>query len=98
MPLARKLFATSLIAAACTVPGALLFSATASAEPAPAPAPILPGLPNLPFLSGLSPANAPALIQSLATAFTGAPAAVAPAAPAPAATASVTLPQAPALP
>ena len=56
MPLARKLFATSLIAAACTVPGALLFSATASAEPAPAPAPILPGLPNLPFLSGLSPA------------------------------------------
>jgi len=98
MPLARKLFATSLIAAACTVPGALLFTPTASAEPAPPPAPILPALPNWPFLTGLSPANAPALIQSLATAFTGAPAAVAPAAPAPAAAAPVTLPQAPALP
>lgn len=78
MPLVRKIFATSMIAAACALPGALLFSSTASADPAPAP--VVPGMPNMPFLSALSPASAPALLQGLASAF-GAPAtAAAPAA------------------
>ena len=93
MHFARKALATSVIAAACAVPGALLLSATASADPIPAPA---PAMPNIPFLNGMSPANAPAMLQGLASAFTGAAAtpAAAPAAPAPAATASVTLPAA----
>ena len=104
MHFTRKLFATSAIAAACAVPAAVLLSATASADPVPAPAPALPAMPNIPFLSGLTPANAPAMLQGLASAFSGvagmpaaAPAA-APVAPVPAATASVTLPQPAALP
>lgn len=97
MSFARKLFATSMIAAACAIPGALLCSATASADPVATPG--APSVPGLPFLSSFNPANAPALIQTMASALTGAPAAAtAPAAPAPAATASVTLPQAPAVP
>src|SRR4051794_643137 len=95
MPLAKRLFATSMIAAACAVPAAMLGSATAAADPVPAPA--IPGLANVPFLSGLSPANAPQMLQTMAAALTGAVPAAAPAAAAPpAATASVTLPQAPA--
>jgi hypothetical protein len=92
MHIVKKALASSVIAAACAVPAALLLSATASADPVPAPA---PAMPNIPFLNGISPANAPAMLQGLASAFTGAaqPAA-APAAPAPAATASVTLPAA----
>jgi len=92
MHFARKALATSVIAAACAVPGALLLSATASADPIPAPA---PAMPNIPFLSSL-PGSAPQMLQGLASAFTGAggaPAAAPAAAPAPAATASVTLPQ-----
>jgi len=88
MHFARKALATSVIAAACAVPGALLLSATASADPVPAPA---PAMPNIPFLSSL-PGSAPQMLQGLASAFTGTAAAPA-AAPAPAATASVTLPQ-----
>ena len=37
-------------------------------RPVPAPA---PAMPNIPFLSGISPANAPAMLQGLASAFTG---------------------------
>ena len=66
MHFARKALATSVIAAACAVPGALLLSATASADPIPAPA---PAMPNIPFLNGMSPANAPAMLQGLASAF-----------------------------
>ena len=90
MHFARKALATSVIAAACAVPGALLLSATASADPVPAPA---PAMPNIPFLNALTPGNAPQMLQGLASAFTGTPAAAPAAAPAPAATASVTLPQ-----
>jgi hypothetical protein len=96
MRFTRKVFATSVIAAACAVPGALLLSATAAADPVPAPA---PAMPNIPFLNSINPAMAPQLLQGLASAFTGGaatPAAAPAAAPAPAATASVTLPQAPA--
>ncbi|BDX30775.1 hypothetical protein TUM20985_13220 [Mycobacterium antarcticum] len=99
MRFTRKALATSVIAAACTVPGALLLSATASADPVPVPAPAIPNMSGIPFLSQLTPANAPAMLQGLASAFTGAagaPAATPATAPAPAATASVTLPQAPA--
>lgn len=101
MRFTRKLLASSVIAAACAVPGALLLSATAAADPVPAPAPAIPNMSGIPFLNQISPANAPALLQGLASAFTGAagaPAAAPAAAPAPAATASVTLPQAPATP
>jgi hypothetical protein len=101
MRFTRKLFATSMIAAACAVPGALLLSATAAADPVPAPAPAIPAMPNIPFLNNLSPANAPAMLQGLASVFSGAagaPAAAPAAAPAQTATASVTLPQAPATP
>lgn len=91
MHFARKAFATSVIAAACAVPGALLLSATASADPVPA----VPAMPNIPFLNGISPATAPQMLQGLASAFTGSAATpVAAPAAAPAATASVTLPQA----
>lgn len=96
MHFARKALATSVIAASCAIPGALLLSATASADPLPAPAPALPAMPNIPFLSALTPGNAPQLLQGLASAFTGTAATPAAAAPAPAATASLTLPQAPA--
>ncbi|MBJ7337720.1 hypothetical protein [Mycolicibacterium sp.] len=99
MRFTRKALASSVIAAAFAVPGALLLSATAAADPVPAPAPAIPNMSGIPFLGQLNPANAPAMLQSLASAFTGAagaPAAAPAAAPAPAATASVTLPQAPA--
>ncbi len=70
---ARKVFATSMIAAAGAVAAALMLSATASAEPIPAPPAPAPAMPNMPFLNQLAglPAAAPQLIQGLASAFTG---------------------------
>ena len=90
MHFARKALASSVIAAACAVPAALLLSATASADPVPA----VPAMPNIPFLNGISPATAPQMLQGLASAFTGAAQPAAAPAAAPAATASVTLPAA----
>ncbi|WP_422745494.1 hypothetical protein ACN27E_24560 [Mycobacterium sp. WMMD1722] len=96
MKLSRKMLATSMIAAAGAVPLAVALSTTAAAQPAPTPA-----IPAIPFLDQLS--NAPALLQNLASALspagaaTGVSPAAAPAAPAPGATASITLPQSPAL-
>ncbi len=92
MHLARKMFATSMIAAAGAVAGALALSAPAAADPAPMP---LPPMPNLPVLQQfLNPATAPQLLQGLASAFQGTAAPTAAAvAPAPTASAELTLPQ-----
>lgn len=96
----RKLFATTMIAAAGAVSAAVAFSATAVAQPAPAPAPA-PEIPGLPMLQQLAanPAAAAQLMQSFAGVFGGgAPAATAVTTPAtpvsgPGATASINLPQ-----
>ena len=93
-----KLLVSTMIAAAGAVSTALALSTTAAAEPAP---PANPGVPGMEILSQLSnvQAAAPQVIQSIASALAGTPATpVTPAAPAPGATASVTLPQPPALP
>ena len=94
----RKLFVSTMIAAAGAVT-ALALSATASAEPVP-PAPIPPN-PGAQLLSQLSTvgAAAPQLMQaSRRRCPAPPPPAAAPATPPPGATASLTLPQAPALP
>ena len=71
MHFARKLFATSMIAAASTIGAALALSAPAVAEPAPAPAPA-PAMPAIPGLQNfLNPANAPMMLQGLASALSG---------------------------
>lgn len=97
----RKLFATTIIAAAGAVSAAVALSATATAQPAPAPAPA-PEIPGLPFLQQLAanPAAATQLMQGFANIMGGAaaPAATATATPAtpvtgPGATASISLPQ-----
>lgn len=95
----RKLFASTIIAAAGAVSAAAAFSATATAQPAPAPAPA-PQIPGLPFLQQLAanPAAATQLMQGFANIMGNAPAATATATPAtpvtgPGATASITLPQ-----
>ena len=62
----RKLFATTMIAAAGAVTAALAFSGTAAAQPA-APAPA-PGLPGLPFIQQL--ASNPAAASQLMQGFT----------------------------
>ena len=93
-----KLLVSTMIAAAGAVSTALALSTTAAAEPAP---PTNPGVPGMEILSQLSnvQAAAPQVIQSIASALAGTPATpVTPAAPRPGATASVTLPQPPALP
>ena len=93
----RKLFATTMIAAAGAVTAALALSATAAAQPA-APAPT-PGVPGLPFIQQLAsnPAAATQLMQGFTSLMntTATPAAATPATPPPAATASITLPQTP---
>ncbi|KWX67201.1 hypothetical protein [Mycobacterium sp. NAZ190054] len=98
----RKLFATTMIAAAGAVSAAMALSATASAQPAPAPAPA-PEVPGLPFLQQLAanPAAATQIVQGFANMMGTAPAAPAataattPATPVsgPGATASISLPQ-----
>ncbi|MBO0679558.1 hypothetical protein JRC04_19010 [Mycolicibacterium sp. S2-37] len=95
MKLHRKMLATSMIAAAGAVPLAVVLSTTAAAQPAPTPP-----VPAIPFLDQLG--NAPALLQNLASALApaGSATGVSPAAataPAPGATASITLPQTPAV-
>ncbi|VEG57271.1 Uncharacterised protein [Mycolicibacterium aurum] len=95
----RKLFATTMIAAAGAVSAAVAFSAAAVAQPAPAPAPA-PAVPGLPFLQQLAanPAAATQLMQTFANVMGTAPAATATTTPAtpvsgPGATASINLPQ-----
>ncbi len=93
----RKLFATTMIAAAGAVSAAVAFSATATAQPAPAPAPEIPGLPFLQQLAA-NPAAATQLMQGFANLMGNAPAATATTTPAtpisgPGATASINLPQ-----
>ncbi|MDA2892807.1 hypothetical protein PDG61_17940 [Mycolicibacterium sp. BiH015] len=98
----RKLFATTIIAAAGAVSAAVAFSASATAQPAPAPAPA-PEIPGLPFLQQLAanPAAATQLMQGFtnllgnAGATPAATATTTPATPAsgPGATASINLPQ-----
>ncbi|HEX2285574.1 MAG TPA: hypothetical protein VHI10_12265, partial [Mycobacterium sp.] len=91
----RKMFATTMIAAAGAVSAALALSATASAQPAaPAPSPAVPGLPFIQQLAS-NPAAATQLMQGFTSLLGGAQAPAAPATPPPAATASVTLPQPP---
>ncbi|MGP4058918.1 hypothetical protein ACTWP6_29595 [Mycobacterium sp. 4D054] len=97
----RKLFATSMIAAAGAVSAAVALSASASAQPAPAPAPApAPEVPGLPFLQQLAanPAAATQIMQGFANMMGTAPAATASTTPAtpvsgPGATASINLPQ-----
>lgn len=98
----RKLFATTMIAAAGAVTAALAFSPAAAAQPAPAPAPApAPEFPGLPMLQQLAanPAAATQLMQSFAGILGGgAPATTATTTPAtpvsgPGATASISLPQ-----
>jgi hypothetical protein len=91
MKFTSKLLATRMIAAAGAVPVALALSATAAAEPAASPP--IPAVPGLPLVDQLAavPANAPQLLQNVASALTGAPAT--PVAPPPTASAAVTLPQ-----
>lgn len=98
----RKLFATTIIAAAGAVSAAVAFSASATAQPAPAPAPA-PEIPGLPFLQQLAanPAAATQLMQGFTNLLGNAgtaPAATAATTPAtpvsgPGATASINLPQ-----
>ena len=95
----RKLFATTMFAAAGAVSAALALGAPAAAQPAPAPAPA-PEIPGLPFLQQLAanPAAATQLMQGFANLMGNAPAATATATPAtpvsgPGATASIELPQ-----
>jgi hypothetical protein len=95
----RKLFATTMIAAAGAVSAAVAFSAAAVAQPAPAPAPA-PEVPGLPFLQQLAanPAAATQLMQGFTNLMGTAPAATATTTPAtpvagPGATASINLPQ-----
>ncbi|PRC45535.1 hypothetical protein C6A85_94670, partial [Mycobacterium sp. ITM-2017-0098] len=57
----RKLFATTMIAAAGAVSASVAFSAAAAAQPAPAPAPA-PAVPGLPMLQQLA-ANPAAAAQ-----------------------------------
>ena len=96
----RKLFATTMIAAAGAVTAALAFSGTAAAQPASALPPDRPGLPGLPFIQQLAsnPAAASQLMQGFTSLLNTAatPAAATPATPPQTATASVTLPQPPA--
>lgn len=91
----RKLFATTLFAAAGAASAALALSATAAAQPA-APAPA-PGVPGLPFIQQLAsnPAAATQLMQGFTSLLGNAQTAAAPAATPPGATASITLPQTP---
>ena len=91
MHFARKLFAASMIGVAGTVGAALALSAPAAAEPAPAPAPA-PAAPSIPGLPFLNLANAPMMLQGLASTLSGATGAASPAAvPAATPTASATL-------
>ncbi|MCG7582192.1 hypothetical protein [Mycolicibacterium sp. OfavD-34-C] len=93
----RKLFATTMIAAAGAVSAAVALSASATAQPAPVPAPApAPAVPGMDMLQQLvNPAAASSLIQTFANAISPASAATPATAPAtaPGATASVTLPQ-----
>jgi hypothetical protein len=96
----RKLFATTMIAAAGAVSAAVAFSASATAQPAPAPAPApAPQIPGLPFLQQLAtnPAAATQLMQGFTNTLGNTPAATAATTPAtpvsgPGATASINLP------
>lgn len=90
MEFTRKLFATSMIVAGGAISVALALSPAAAAQPAPAPVP--PAVPGMPMMNQL--ANAPQLLQGLASALTGT-ATPAPVTPAPTATAALTLPQSP---
>ena len=73
MHFARKLFATSVIAAAGAIPVALALSAPAMADPVPAPAPAIPGVPGMSLLSSAPQMlqNAPQMLQGLASMFSG---------------------------
>lgn len=99
----RKLFATSMIAAAGAVSAAVALSAGAAAQPAPLPAPApapAPEVPGMQFLQQLAanPAAATQLMQGFANLMGTTPAATATTTPAtpvtgPGATASINLPQ-----
>jgi hypothetical protein len=101
----RKMFATSMIAAAGAVSAAVALSAGAAAQPAPLPAPApapapAPEVPGMQFLQQLAanPAAATQLMQGFANLMGTTPAATATTTPAtpvtgPGATASINLPQ-----